>query len=265
MILTSENYFSKEAGMEYISVSQYKDFFGSLGKVGCEARALARLRGEWEEPKSVSLMVGSYVDAHFEGTLDIFKAKNPDVFKKNGELKAEYKRAEEVINRVERDPLFMQAMSGKKQVIMTGEIGGAKWKIKIDSYLPDTAIVDLKIMKSLIESFYVKDIGITNFIKYWGYDIQGAVYQEIVRQNVGKVLPFYISAASKEEEPDIGVFGFTDQELKDVLYEVEGNVGKLVALKTGEIEPMRCEHCEYCRHTKVLHVPVHHSEILTEV
>ncbi len=265
MLLTNENYFSQEASREYISVSQYKDFIGSLGRPGCEESALAKIRGEWEEPKSISLMVGSYVDAHFEGQLDLFKASHPEIFTKTGSLKAEYRRAEEVINRVERDDLFMQTMSGEKQVIMTGEICGAKWKCKIDSYIPDVAIVDLKTMKSLHESFYLKDAGITDFINYWGYDIQAAVYQEIVRQNTGKVLPFYVAAVSKEDEPDIGVFGFTDQELHERLIEVEGNVQKIMALKTGEIEPLRCEHCRYCRHTKILRAPVHHSEILTEV
>ena len=39
MQLTNENYYGKEANQEYLSVSQYKDFFGSLGKKGCESRA----------------------------------------------------------------------------------------------------------------------------------------------------------------------------------------------------------------------------------
>ena len=141
MILTSENYFSAEANQEYLSVSQYKDFVGTLGKPACEEMALAKLAGDWETEKSTALLVGSYVDAHFEGTLDIFKAKNPELFKKDGGLKSDYIRAEEIINRVERDEYFMKFMSGKKQVIMTADLFGAKWKIKIDSYLEEIAIV----------------------------------------------------------------------------------------------------------------------------
>ena len=49
MILTNENYFSKEADMEYLSVSQYKNFIGSLGKIACEAEAMALLNGVWEK------------------------------------------------------------------------------------------------------------------------------------------------------------------------------------------------------------------------
>ena len=140
MILTNENYFSKEADMEYMSVSQFKAF------VQCEAAALASIKGEWEQPKTTALLVGSYVDAHFEGTLDLFKAKNPEIFTKQGTLKAEYKQAEEIINRIESDKEFMKYLDGEKQVIRTGEIDGIPVKIKIDA-LHDDKIVDLKIMK----------------------------------------------------------------------------------------------------------------------
>ena len=92
----------------------------------------------------------------------------------------------------------MKYMAGEKQRIMTGEIGGAKWKIKMDSYIEGVAIVDLKAMASITDLKWVKDIGYLDFVRYWGYDIQGAVYQEIVRQNTGKQLPFYIAAATKE-------------------------------------------------------------------
>lgn len=73
---------------------------------------------------------------------------------------------------------------------MTGELFGAKWKIKMDSYIPGVAIVDLKVMASITDLKWVKDIGYLDFVRYWGYDIQGAVYQEIVRQNTGEKLPF---------------------------------------------------------------------------
>lgn len=265
MILTSENYFSQEASREYISVSQYKDFVGTLGKPACEEQALAKLNGEWEMEKTTALLVGSYVDAHFEGTLATFKAQNPDIFTKQGQLKAEYRRAEEVINRIERDEYFMKYMSGQKQVIMTAEMFGAKWKIKIDSYLQNIAIVDLKVMESLTKQFYTKDFGYMDFTQYWGYDIQGAVYQEVVYQNTGKRLPFYIAAASKEKEPNIEIIQIDNDHLKEKLYEVEKNVPKILMLKNGEVQPIRCGLCDWCKHTKVLTKPIHFSELLGEV
>jgi hypothetical protein len=265
MMLTAENYFSQEANREFLSVSQYKDFTGTLGRPACEEEALAKLNGEWEMEKSTALLVGSYVDAHFEGTLDVFKAQNPEIFMRNGGLKAEYRRAEEIINRIERDDYFMKFMSGQKQVIMTAELFGAKWKIKIDSYIENIAIVDLKVMENINKCFYVKDYGYMDFIQYWGYDIQGAVYQEVVYQNTGKRLPFYIAGVSKEKEPNIEIIQIDDQHLKEKLYEVEQNTPKIIALKNKEIEPIRCGICDWCKHTKVLTKPIHFSELLGEV
>ena len=40
--LTPENYYTKEANMQYVSVSQYKEFNGTTGKMGCEAYAMAK-------------------------------------------------------------------------------------------------------------------------------------------------------------------------------------------------------------------------------
>ena len=33
--LTPENYYTKEANMQYVSVSQYKEYNGTIGKMGC--------------------------------------------------------------------------------------------------------------------------------------------------------------------------------------------------------------------------------------
>lgn len=256
MVLTAENYYSQEANEEYMSVSQFKDFCGTYGKMPCEFTAMEKLNGRWEEPKSKALMVGSYVDSYFEGTLDKFKAENPDLFKRDGTLKAEFVKADEIIQRIERDDYFMKFMSGKKQVIMTGELFGTKWKIKMDSYIPDIAIVDLKVMASITKLEWVRDIGYLDFVRYWGYDIQGAIYQEIVRQNTGKKLPFYIAGATKESEPDIRIIHITDNYLAEALNLVEMNMARVLAVKTGNAEPDRCELCDCCRKTRVLKAPM---------
>ena len=259
MIITADNYYSREADREYLSVSQYKDFAGTLGKPGCEFHAMERLAGEWEDEKTLPLMVGSYVDAWFEGSIDRFKSENPDCFTKGGDLKAPYRHAEKMIGRVQRDEFFMQAMSGEKQVIMTGELFGAKWKIKIDSFLPGQAIVDLKTVRAF-RSFsltnpadkYVRDLGYVKFYKYWGYDIQGAVYQEIVRQNTGQKLPFYLAVISKADEPDYDVGQLTQRELDDALSTMERNVERILAVKRGDEAPMRCNECDCClRHRRL--------------
>ena len=256
MELTALNYYSQEVNKEYLSVSQYKSFIGSLGRNGCEYKALEELYGRWRSKKSTAMMVGQFVDSYFEGSLSCFKRENPDMFTQKGELKAPFKKAEEIISRIERDSYFMKYMSGQKQVIMSGELFGAKWKIKIDSYIPDVAIVDLKVMESITDLKWVKDFGYTDFVRYWNYDIQGAVYQEIVKQNTGKKLPFYIAAASKQDEPDIRIIHVTDNYLQEALNMVEANLPRVLRVKSGEEMPDRCELCDCCRHNRILEKPI---------
>jgi len=261
MKLTNETYFNPEVLNEYLSASQYKSFAGTMGQPGCEAQAMASLRGEWHREMTPALMVGSYVDAHFEGTLDVFIAQHPDILTQKLQLKAEYQRANLIINKIENSEYFMKYICGEKQVIMEAEFFGTKWKCKIDSYIPDVAVVDLKIMKSLRESFYVSDYGKMCFAHYWGYDIQGAIYQEIVRCNVNKQLPFYIAGASKEPYTDIEIIGFTQSDLNDTMSVIESNTKRIVDIKSGKIEPDRCGKCNYCIHTKVVTKPIHFSEL----
>ena len=247
-MLTNENYFSPENQMKYMGVSQFKAF------EKCEAAALAELTGEYQREKTVSLLVGSYVDAHFEGTLDVFKAQNPEIFTKKGELKAEYRKAEEIIQRIERDPLFVTFLSGERQVIMTGEIEGVPVKIKIDSYHAGKMLVDLKIMKDF-QPVYVPEQGRLSWIEAWGYDLQGAVYQEIVRQNAGDKLPFYLAAATKEKETDIDIIEIPQPYLDVSLEHFKENVNRYDGIKKGLFQPNRCEKCDYCKQTKVLTAP----------
>ena len=267
MELSASNYYSAEANREYMSVSQYKDFAGTYGKLGCEYCAMEKLEGRWQEKKTTALLVGSYVDSYFEGSLDTFKAENPEIFKKTGDkgLRAEYIKAEDIIRRIESDNFFMMCLSGYKQVIMTGELFGAKWKIKIDSYIADKVIVDLKVMSSITKHEYVRDVGYLDFIRYWGYDIQGAIYQEIVRQNTGKRLPFYIAAASKEEETNIEVIHVTDNFLKDAMSMVEAAMPRILRVKNGEVKPDRCESCDCCRYTKVLRNPITILDLVKDI
>lgn len=261
MFLTAENYYSHAANMAYMSASQFKSF------KTCEARAIAELRGEYIRPVSTALLVGSYVDAHFEGSLDLFKAKHPEIFKRDGSLKSEYTQANQIIARCEEDKLFMMLMSGKKQVIYTGVISGVPYKIKIDSLLdagqtetiaaefPETSeylgmqeglIVDGKIMKDM--KYIWNDGERKPFVEAWGYDTQGAIYQDIQ----GEMLPFALAVATKETVPDIEALILPDDTLQAALDEVEALSPRYNNLKLGIEEPARCECCDYCRATKKL-------------
>lgn len=265
MQLTAENYYSVEANKDFMSVSLFKSFNGTYGKIGCEFAAIEELEGRWEQKPTSAMLIGSYVDCYFEGTLDKFKSDNPSLFRKDGNLKADYIKAEEIIARIERDEYFMKYMSGDKQKIMTGNLFGCDWKIKMDSYIEGIAIVDLKVMQSITDLKWVKDIGYLDFVRYWGYDIQGAIYQEIVRQNTGKKLPFYIAAATKEKEPDIRIIHVTDNYLQEALNTVEANTQRILRVKSGETQPDRCELCDCCRHNRVLTKPISIMDLIVGI
>ena len=81
----------------------------------------------------------------------------------------------------------------------------------------------------------------------------------------GKKLPFLIAAVSKEKEPDIQVIACEQSLLDEALAEVENNVPKILALKNNDIDPVRCEHCDYCKHTKILKAPIWSSDLIGEV
>ena len=253
MKLTHRNYFSRKASLEFMSVSQFKSF------EKCQHSSLAEIKGNYEREKTTALLVGSYVDAHFDGTMATFAKNNPEIFKKDGTLKADFAQADEIIQRIEKDKLFMEYISGKKQVIMTGNICGVPVKIMMDSFHPGKMIVDRKIMKDF-ESVYVAEKGLLPWFEAWEYDLQGAVYQEVVRQNTGLQLPFYLAAATKEKVTDIDIIHIDQKSLDFALDRFKSEVETFDAIKHGIIEPDQCGKCEYCKMTKVLTAPTESEE-----
>ena len=240
MTLTDKNYYSDQANRRYMSVSQYKEFRK------CEAAALAQIRGEWKKPKTTALLVGSYVDAWFEGTLEPFREENPEIFKRDGNLKSDFVQAEQVIERVRKDKLFMEYMSGEKQTIKTAKLFGVDWKIKIDSYHPERMIVDLKVMRSM-ERIMGK-----SFVEHWGYDLQMAVYAAVE----GNDLETFLAVATKQDPIDIEVIEIPKWRREELLAEIERDLPHIMAVKVGLKEPERCGVCEYCRATKKLTEPI---------
>ncbi len=248
MVLTEDTYYSHN---EFMSVSQFKNF------QKCEAAALAELKGEYTPDRGRALLLGSYVDEMLTGTVEsqckFVEENRTDLFKKNGEMYADIVQAVEAISTVRNQPLMMKYLDGEHQVIMTGEIEGVPVKGKFDSYKPGEFVADLK---------YLKDFRSPNFfenaISYYGYDMQLAVYRELVRQNTGKDLPCYLVIVTKQTPPDVAVAEVNEFDLDIALSKFKASVGRFQAIKNGEIRPERCEShdCPYCRATKILTEPI---------
>ena len=247
--LTNENYHSVEMRKKYLGSSQFKQF------IQCEKQALAKVNGEVDEKKSDALLFGSYIDAYFSNEFDEFIETHPEIFNaKTGELKAPFKSVDAVIESIEQDALMSKYLSGEHQVIMTGEIGGEPFKIKIDSYFPDKLIVDQKVIKDF-EPVWIEKVDKngnlrnikTDFIEAYGYLYQAAIYQEIVRQNIGKTLPFVLAATTKEEVPANKLIRIDQEYIDETLEEVKRLAPRFGAIKRGEIEPIGCGKCAICR------------------
>ncbi|MGM9923368.1 MAG: PD-(D/E)XK nuclease-like domain-containing protein [Bacillus sp. (in: firmicutes)] len=262
MNLTKDNYYTREADLHYMSVSQYKSF------LKCEAATMAKLRGEYEQPKSDALLFGSYVHSWLEGDLDNFKANNPELFSSRGsskgELKAQYSLADKMIAALKSDPMCMFALDGEKEVIMTGELFGAPWKIRMDVYNPQNGrFADLKTVKGIHERYWHNG-AYTSFMEAFGYIIQLAVYSEIENQNRGgDWLESYIVAVSKQDPPDKAIIVVDQERLIIELGEVEKNMERIIQVKSGLITPNACSTCDYCRRNKQIKSVTHYLELIS--
>lgn len=252
-MIDNANYYSNENAVKFMSVSQFKAFSE------CEAKAVAELSGEFQRESTTAMLIGSYVDAWFEGTLDDFRKSHSEIFLKNGGLKADFVQADAIIKRISEDDEFMKYMSGEKQKIFTGTISRVNFKGKLDSYHAGKCIVDLKVMRDFEQIW--KNGKKLHFIEAWGYDIQGAVYQELVFQATGKKLPFVICAVTKEKVPDIAILNIPQQRLDYCLELVRANSPHFDELKKELVAPKRCEKCDFCKLTKKLSGAVDYCEI----
>ena len=249
MKLTEKNYYGKQSNQEFMSVSQFKQF------VKCEACAMAELNDEYKRPETSALLLGSLVDEMLTGTKksrEKFIEENySDLYKKNGDPYADVAKAMAAVETVRKQPLMMKYLGGEHQTIMTGEIGGIPWKIKMDSYKSGEFIADLK---------YLKDLRSPNLfesaIKYWGYDTQMAVYQEIVYQNTGLRLPTFLVIVTKETVPRVAVAEIKQWNLDTALEDCKKNLPRIIAVKNGEMEPEHCGVCDYCAETTILTEPI---------
>lgn len=275
--LNNSNYYGAKANHEFMSVSQFKSF------QKCPAMALAELKGDYVRPRSKALLLGSFVDEMLTGTKrsqikfvcenfsELFQKSSKlskldeaslltfitdywdDVFSADNKPYAEIVQALETIARIKKQPLMMRHFKSKHQVIMTGVIAGVPFKIKMDNYKPGEFIADCKYMASLRSPNMFEPM-----VKYWGYDLQGAVYQEIVYQNTGKRLPFYLDIATKESPAHLAVAEIKRYDLDEALDTVTTLAPQFQAMKNGIIEPTRCDEydCHYCTETYIITEPI---------
>lgn len=241
MIINKDNYYTSEADSSTFSVSQYKLF------KSCEAKALAKVRGEYKQADSEAFLLGKYIHSWSEGTLEQFKKDNPELFSSRGatkgQLKSTYQVADKMIKTLSEDKVCNNFLQGEKEVIIQGELFGVKWRGMVDILNINKGFFgDLKTTQGI----YKKYSGL-NFIEQYGYIEQMAVYRELIKQQFKVDLVPYIIAVTKEDIPDKAVIridkGYTDNKLEEMQFYVE----RFKAIKEGNVEPVGCGSCDYCK------------------
>lgn len=263
MELTRANYHSTEMNRKYMGCTQFKSFIPRFR--GCEAKAMAKLTGEYLEQDNDAFLLGNYVHAWNSGELQEFMMDNPSLFKKDGTLYTKYAIGDLMIETLRNDPLIAKVREGQKEVIMTGELFGMPWKIMIDIYNPKLKVfTDLKTCREIHRTYWNEYLGERqNFIEFWGYDWQMAIYAEIERQNRGGENYFspHIIAVSKEDPPDKEVIYFGTDFIEQTLKEMEYYAERVKEVWEGKSKPERCGVCDYCRKTKVLSGTVFYKDV----
>ena len=226
----------------------------------CQA---AEVYGQKETTEA--MLIGSYVDAYFSGTLDNLKSgvNSPLIFTQKGELRSNFKMAEDIIEVIKADDLLYQYVSGGElQKHVSGEIAGVKFEGYIDNYVKGKLISDLKVVKSIREKIWNPELGQKeSFVKAYGYIYQLAIYQELIRKETGDLLPCFISAVSKEKGYDKEIIYLPQEELNIALDEIMQLAPHFLEIRQGKAVALRCENCEYCRKTKKLIEPIHLDDL----
>lgn len=274
MKLTAKNYYSHDTDWQYMSFSLFKDF------EQCEARTMAMLKEDWQ-PKSnpVPLLVGNYCHSYFQSMkahTDFIDANKealmtrPTKKSPHGHLRAEFKVANSMIQALQDDEMFQYFyMPGKKEVIVTGKIDGYLWKGKIDSLVLDKGyFCDLKTVDDIHKGHWNADERrYVPFVQDREYNLQMAIYRELIKQTFDVDCQPFIFAVSKQDPPDKMAIDFNSPDGTDH-YQMQDELDKVKELQphywkvmTGEEKPEHCGKCDYCRETKMLSGFVHASEI----
>lgn len=263
--LTPANYYDLETDRQYMSVTWFKKF------LTCEAEALAELAGKWRPPiDQKALVIGNWLHSYFESkeAHEKFKKEHSESISSRGatkgQLKADFKVADAMIQSLADDHNFNLLYQGDKEVIVTGEIGGYPWKGKIDCLnLKQGYFVDLKTTKDIHQGYFSPEIhGKESFVYAYNYQLQMAVYRELIKQQYGVDCKPYIVAVTKQTPPDKQVIDFPEYRLTNAMEQVLNNQPHIQQVINGEQAPTGCDNCAYCRNIKRLDSVVSADELI---
>ena len=262
--LTKENYYDLNTLYDYMDKSTFLDFDK------CELAALAKITGSWKPTSNPeALLVGNYVHSALESdeAHEAFIKENESSILSHsgtskGKPKKAYKQADQMIQALKNDEWFKDHYApGKKEVIVTGELFGHQWKGKIDSLDLDNGVFyDLKTTADFTKRWNEEIRQREPFIFNGHYELQMAVYQQLIKQTFGKMCEPVIVGITKQTPPDMQAFDFESDGAKaamaNALEVVKNKQDHFWNVLMGEEPPKACGHCDYCRTKAHLTDPV---------
>lgn len=254
MQLTHDNYHSPEADRAYMSNSQLG------GWIKCEARQAALLSGDWtDDSDPTHFQLGRLVDELLltPGAVNL----DDEQYSWRGKHRAWVTTALSMVDRARRDPAFMDAISGEHQVVITFAFAGCNWKAKLDCANPAASrLVDLKTVgHSLSRDQWDEELSMrVPFYHQFDYWRQLAVYRRAYHYAYGDYPEtVLIAAITTETPPDLELYEFRgDHNWKAEEERIWRKVERIGRIKSGEVAPIRCGACDYCRATKRIVRPV---------
>ena len=255
MNLDATNYHSEQAGLRYFSNSQVTKLRE------CAAKEIACLTGKWKRDEQTdAMLIGSYVDRALltPESLDEWCECSIDLMRSEKTKKAYAWTllAPKMVERARRDGAFMRVLSGKPQVYITWSMFGHEWKAALDIVnVEKNYFADLKTCPSLDHDQWSDELR-KKLPWYDRYFPQIAIYREAYKAKHGRHPSVaFLAAVTKQDPPDLGLVSFDDSHAMRYEYElneIAHNIDAWAKMKRCEMEPTRCESCDYCRATKRL-------------
>lgn len=241
-ILTPENYHSSEARALWLSSSDVKK------AMRCEA---AWASGEREDEDKNAFIFGHLFEAlvtgeEYENPL-VYSSKGPT----KGQVKAEYRPAYDMAEAVRRSSMLAKIIDrSRKQVIMTGEIGGLPFRMMCDLLDVDGSIYDIKSARNFAPQYDEDRAAYRDWWAIWEYPVQLWIYREIARQN-GLAVPRVGLIAAAKDNADVQALALSRETMEAAEADARYAIERMAAIRHGDT-PEPCGHCRWCIGQKVI-------------
>lgn len=260
-VLTKENYHGLQANQSFMSWHQFQGF------MACAAQQKDLCDGVREPEKLDAFLVGSYVHCSIlePHRIDAFRGEHKaDIFKKNGEMYADFALADEMAKRLSSVRQIREMVeAANTEVIYTARLFGVDWRAQMDAVIVDnpklgTWIIDIKTCRDFSPGNYDGVAGgRLPWYSQYGYWGQLAVYREILRINTGLVAKLALVGVTKQSPPDHQMVILADDNRLDLeLERVRANIADVIGWKAGAIPAPACglNSCAYCRENRGFNV-----------